>query len=228
MTIKQEQPRFYGRRKGRPIRKYGSDLLETLLPRIRIDLPGTGQLNVRSLAGNKPIWLEIGFGGGEHLAALATANPDHLFIGCEPFVNGVSSLLQHIDQNDLQNIRLFPEDARLLLNKLPDACLDKVCVMFADPWPKKRHIERRFIGADNLKTLARVMKPGAELRVATDDPTLQAWSHHCLRCSADFAAHPETSDGQWANKPVGWPATRYETKALAQGRQPIYFSYLRK
>jgi len=168
------------------------------------------------------VWLEIGFGGGEHLAAQAASNPDVGVIGCEPFVNGVASLLAHVDSQNLENVRIYPNDARVLLDAMPDASLDRCFVLFADPWPKKRHHERRFIGPDNLPRLARVMKAGAELRLATDVMPLAEWMREHTKAHPDFAC---VYDG--FTPPADWVQTRYEQKGRAAGREPVYMIFRR-
>ena len=202
-----------------------AQLMKTLLPEIQISLPEKSSLNPKKLFSFKPkeIWLEIGFGGGEHLAAQAAQNPDIGFIGAEPFLNGIAGLLDHIEREKLFNIRIFPDDARKLLDALPDDAISRCFVLFADPWPKARHAERRFIGPENLPRLARVMRKGAELRLATDDAKLAPWMKEHMEASEDFAGSAKPSE-----KPPGdWVQTRYEQKALKAGRQPLYFSYRR-
>ncbi len=169
------------------------------------------------------IWLEIGFGSGEHLAAQAAAHPDTGFIGCEVYVNGIAALLARIERDGIANIRIFPEDARLLLPALPDACLGRVFLLFPDPWPKKRHAERRFVGEANLDQLARSMRPGAELRIATDDAVYKSWLVERMAARPDFRDVTENASA----RPADWPGTRYEAKALREGREPIYRRYLR-
>ncbi|MBI3418745.1 MAG: tRNA (guanosine(46)-N7)-methyltransferase TrmB [Proteobacteria bacterium] len=183
---------------------------------------GNAPLDLHKLFPNaKEIWLEIGFGSGEHLAAQAKAHPETGFIGCEPFVNGVAGLLSLIDAEKLENIRIHPADARPLLDRLPPASIARAFVLFPDPWPKKRHIGRRFIGPDNLVKLARVLKPGGELRLASDDPTMQAWMQEQMAGSPDF----EPAPGLLHTRPAGWPQTRYEEKAVKAGRKPLYFLF---
>jgi tRNA (guanine-N7-)-methyltransferase len=183
-----------------------------------------GLLDPRSLFSPEvqSIWLEIGFGGGEHLAVQAEKYPNDGFIGCEPFVNGIASLLDHIDRKQLKNIRIYPGDARLLLDTLPDASLARCVLLFPDPWPKARHAERRFIGPENLQRLARVLKEGAELRIATDDEQLKDWMREHLRGAEDFELI-----GDSTARPADWPPTRYEEKALKAGRKPVYLEYTR-
>ncbi|HAX92088.1 MAG TPA: tRNA (guanosine(46)-N7)-methyltransferase TrmB, partial [Rhodospirillaceae bacterium] len=166
--------------------------------------------------------LEIGFGGGEHLVAQAASNPTIGFMGCEPFVNGVAKLLTQIDEQELKNVRIYPNDARHLLNALPDGSLDAVFVLYADPWPKKRHAERRFIGKENLDSLARVLKTGGQLRLATDVAGLAQWMREQANVHASFVC---AYDGPQA--PADWVPTRYEQKGIAAGRSPEYFIYRR-
>jgi len=172
------------------------------------------------------VWLEVGFGGGEHLAAQAAARPDVGLIGCEVFVNGVASLLRHLDSTGVDNVRVFADDARLLFPALPEACLDKLFVLFPDPWPKTRHAERRFIGPGNLDTLARLLADGGELRVASDDAGYIAWAArhlggHPAFAGPDDGAHP-------IRRPADWPPTRYEGKAVDRGKTCTFLSFRRR
>ncbi len=195
------------------------------MPVLQIVLPDKKtKLDPKTLFAHQPqsVWLEIGFGGGEHLAAQAERNPQVGFIGCEPFVNGVANLLGHIDAQKLTNIRIHPDDAREILDAMPDACIDRCFVLFADPWPKARHKTRRFIGPENLPRLARVLKSGTELRLATDDKQLAEWMKDCLFLSDDFTLVQHT-----LLPPEDWVETRYEQKAISAGRAPVYMSYRR-
>ncbi|HWA50326.1 MAG TPA: tRNA (guanosine(46)-N7)-methyltransferase TrmB [Dongiaceae bacterium] len=223
-----EQRRFYGRRKGRPLRKGQQSLIDTLLPRLAIDLPAAGRLDPRALFPQTPreIWLEIGFGGGEHLAEQARANPQAGIIGCEVFLNGIATLLAQVETHGLTNVRIHPEDARDLLDVLPEQSLDRVFLLFPDPWPKRRHAERRFIQTERLDQLARLMKPGAEFRVGSDDPGYITWA------LAHLTAHPRfqwlaRGPHDWQQRPADWPQTRYEAKALREGRRPAFFRFRR-
>lgn len=232
MTEANETPRYtlYGRRKGRRLRGHKADLMESLLPQLR--LADEGPVNPATLfPDKKEIWLEIGFGGGEHMAHQATENLHAGIIGCEPFVNGIASALDHIAARGLTNIRLFPNDARALLDRLPPACLSRCFLLFPDPWPKKRHADRRFIGEKTLLQLERVLKPGAELRLASDDPTMQLWFTEHLEASGSFTPMAGTQRGAWAEKPTDWITTRYEEKNLAKKRPgwtgPRYYSFVK-
>jgi tRNA (guanine-N7-)-methyltransferase len=202
-----------------------SRLMLELLPQLEILLSEKEKLQPKNLFTHNPkeIWLEIGFGGGEHLATQAVQNPEVGFIGCEPFVNGVAGLLDHIDAQQIKNVRVLADDARQLLDALPDASIDRCYVLFADPWPKARHVERRFIGPINIPRLSRIIKPGSELRLATDDPTLAVWTKEVMDAAEDFTCLYHTT-----TPPTDWVPTRYEEKGVKAGRVPVYMSYQRK
>jgi tRNA (guanine-N7-)-methyltransferase len=169
---------------------------------------------------------EIGCGGGEHLATLAAQEPDHEYWGAEPFINGVVSLMQHIQRLSLTNVRLYPQDVRMLLPTLPQGCCDRLIVLFADPWPKERHHRRRLIQAPFLREAVRLLKPGGELRIATDHDDYKHWILDHLKQVPQL--EPQFS---WADlpttRPSHWPGTRYEAKALAQGHSCIYLTLRR-
>ena len=216
--------RLYGRRKGRPLHVRKAGLMQEFLPQLRIALPEKTQIAPQELFGKSgTLWCEIGFGGGEHLAAQAQDHPDISFIGCEPFINGVASLCDHLEREKIKNVRIFDNDARLLLDALPDASLDRCFVLFADPWPKKRHIERRFIGPENLDRLARVLKKDAILRLASDHTRLVAWMQECLKTRTDFESTYASTEA-----PLDWVQTRYQEKAIKAGRVPFFMDYRRK
>lgn len=225
------RPRFYGRRRGKRLRRTALGLMETLLPRLAIAMPGPGAplpSDLRTLFPRpvETVWLEIGFGGGEHVVAQARLHPEAGIIGCEPFRNGVASLLGHLAADAaIDNVRVFPEDARLLLPALPEAAVGRVFVLFPDPWPKKRHAGRRFIGPDNLDALARVLADGGELRVASDDPVYQEWAASHLRAHPALTEIQVTTDR--AALPPDWPVTRYEAKCLADN-PPLFFRFARR
>ena len=223
--------RLYGRRKGRPLRKRKTELLDGLLPSLEIPAPQPGdRIDPHALFPNpmRDIWLEVGFGSGHHMAWQAANNRDVGVIGAEPFINGVAGLLKLVDDEGVQdNVRVLPDDARPLLDALPDASIGRAFVLFADPWPKKRHWERRFIGPANLPRLARVLKDGAELRLASDDMGLVRWMlEHTVR-------HPDFEwtarvPSDWRNRTADWPPTRYEEKAIEAGRKPVFMRFIRK
>lgn len=225
-----DRPLYYGRRRGRKLRQRRSQLLDQVLPATAIPVPPRGtMLEPAALFEPRPasVWLEIGFGSGEHLADQAASHPHVGIIGCEPFLNGVSALLGMVEERALSNVRILPEDARLLLPALPDQSIDRCFVLFADPWPKKRHHERRFIGPANLDTLARVLAPGAELRVASDEPGLIRWMlEHTWRHPAFEWLARRAED--WRRRPADWPPTRYEQKALQVGRTPVFLRFRRR
>jgi tRNA (guanine-N7-)-methyltransferase len=174
--------------------------------------------------GVREVWLEIGFGGGEHLAALAELHPDVGFIGAEPFINGVAKLLLAIDERKLGNIRIFDDDARVLLERLASAAIGRVFILYPDPWPKRRHEKRRLLTSEFLGELYRIMKPGAELRLASDSADYVAWSLRNLMNHGGFEWMAEGPD-DWRCPPRDWTQTRYETKALAGGGRPVYLRF---
>jgi tRNA (guanine-N7-)-methyltransferase len=221
---------LYGRRKGRPLRAGQKALLDTLLPRIGIDGDALcAPFDPRPLFGPRvsEVWLEIGFGAGEHLAAQARARPDVGLVGCEPFINGVARLLAEIDAEGLENVRILHDDARLLLAALGPETLGRAFVLFPDPWPKTRHHKRRVVGPDTVNHLARVLADGAELRIATDDPGYKGW---ILRHVLAHGAFEWTArrPGDWRARPAGWPGTRYEEKAGGAGRVPAFLTFVRR
>jgi len=217
--------RVYGRRRGRRLKGKKAELLDSRLGSLAIDLPEPNRaLNVQALfePPRQAVWLEIGFGGGEHLAAQAAAHPEIGFIGCEPFINGVSNLLVLLDEGEIGNVRIFSEDARLVLQRLPPASIQRAFLLFPDPWPKRRHQERRFVTPEGLDLLANCLADEAELRVATDHRALGEWMQERLAEHFAFRLSDRADE-----RPAGWASTRYESKAIAAGRQPIYLSYRR-
>lgn len=219
---------FYGRRKGHRLRDRRQALLETYLPKIGITRPAPGvALDPKSLFpdGTAEVWLEIGFGSGEHLIHQARAHPDTGFIGCEPYINGVASLVRAIDDEGLTNIRIYPEDARDLFDHLVEASIDRVYLLFPDPWHKARHHKRRFINVTNLDLFAGVMVDGAEFWFATDHGGYCRWTlGHFLRHPAFDWPAEEPQD--W-RRPPDVPATRYETKSAGAGRGSSYLRFCR-
>jgi tRNA (guanine-N7-)-methyltransferase len=228
--LSESSNRLFGRRKGRPLRKRRTELIDVLLPQLQIALPNSGgRLDPAGLfdSPKREVWLEVGFGMGHHLAWQAAHHPDVGFIGAEPFLNGIAGLLGMVDDEALSNVRIQPDDARPLLDALPDASIGRAFVLFADPWPKKRHADRRFIGPENLPRLARVLKDGAELRLASDDMGLVRWMLEHTVKHPDFewtARRPS----DWRIRPDDWPATRYEEKAIAAGRKPVFMRFVRR
>jgi tRNA (guanine-N7-)-methyltransferase len=219
---------FHGRRKGRKLRAGQQRLMEAQLPRLAVVLPATGELALRQLFPTaSDVWLEIGFGAGEHLAWQAERHPDIGFLGSEVFHNGVARLLAHAAERGLGNIRVYPEDARALIEALPAASIGRVFLLFPDPWPKRRHAKRRFVGRPNLDRLARVMRAGAELRMASDDPGQVRWMLEQTLPHPAFE-WPAAGPADWRVRPADWPATRYEEKALAEGRRATYLRFRRR
>ena len=220
---------LYGRRRGRPLRAAQRILLETKLPLLRIALPAHGTLDPRRLfaAPVTEVWLELGFGGGEHLAEQAAAHPAVGLLGAEFFENGVAKLLVEIERRDIANIRLFADDARLLLGALPEQSIGRAFILFPDPWPKERHKKRRLVSRETLDTLARIMSDGAELRLATDDMDYARAMLEQATAHADFRWLARDAR-DWRERPADWPPTRYEAKALAAGRRPIYLRFARR
>jgi tRNA (guanine-N7-)-methyltransferase len=220
---------LYGRRKAKPLRPRQRQLIDDLLPSLRIDLPPEGEFQPQAIFSQTPddVWLEIGFGGGEHLAELAAAHPHIGFIGAEPFLNGVAKLLLAIAEKDLSNIRILDADVRPLLDRLSSASIGRIYVLYPDPWPKRRHAKRRLLDQATVLEMQRVMKPGAELRLATDSPDYAAWALATLSRHGGFEWLAETAR-DWREPPSGWTVTRYESKARGQGRTPLYFAFRRR
>ena len=217
--------RLYGRSKGRPLRQGQAALLEELLPAVAV--PEEGPIDSRTLFGDhRPLHLEIGFGGGEHLAYRADLLPDHGFIGAEPFLNGVVAALGHIRDQRLGNIRLHMGDALDLLERLPDASLRFVYLLHPDPWPKARHAKRRMINPGPLDLIQAKMEPGGEFRFGTDDPVYCRWAMMIMGQRRDFEWMAESAR-DFLLRPGGWPETRYEAKARREGREVWYFRYRR-
>jgi len=222
--------RLYGRRRGHPLRARQQRLLTETLPRLRLSAEGAATPRAAFPSPVAALWLEIGFGGGEHTLALRDAHPEIGLIASEVFENGLCSMLSRLVPEGGEaaaplppNLRLWPEDARRLLPLLPPAALDRLYLMFPDPWPKARHAKRRFVHPAVLPAVARVMRSGAEWRLASDDPTYQAWVAEVFGASPLFTLAPPA-----LARPTGWPPTRYEAKALREGRQPFFWVAVRR
>jgi tRNA (guanine-N7-)-methyltransferase len=223
------QGAFFGRRKGHPLRPQQTALFDTLLPRLALDLdtPAPATLTKLFPAPVEAARLEIGFGGGEHLIAEAEREPRTGFIGCEPFVNGMAKALAAIAAAKLTNIRLHFGDATFLLPWLPDGSLERIDLIYPDPWPKRRHWKRRFVQEESLAELARVLADGGEFRFASDIPDYVAWTlRHVLR-SGHFEWTAERAD-DWRLPWPGFTSTRYEAKAKRAGRAPCYLMFRKK
>jgi len=221
-----EDQRWYGRRHGRKLRPRRQHLVETLLPALRAE-PGADPSQYFGADSDiGEIWMEIGFGAGEHLAGQACRHPHVGFIGCEPFVNGVASLLAHIDDASIGNIRIHDNDARPFIAALPDRCLDRLYVLYSDPWPKARHHRRRLTCRANLDQFARLLRPGAAFRFASDHVEFATWTlENVLRHPAFAWSARRPAD--WRTPPDDWIETRYEGKAKAKGLKPVYLTFLR-
>ncbi|TRW16776.1 tRNA (guanine(46)-N(7))-methyltransferase TrmB [Glacieibacterium frigidum] len=217
--------RLYGRRQGHALRKGQAALVEDLLPQVTV--PDEGPLTATGLfGGGRPLWLEIGFGAGEHLASQAAANPHVGLIGCEPFLNGVVGALNHIRDENLDNVRLYMGDALDVLDRLAPASLDRAFLLHPDPWPKARHAKRRFVNPGPLDVLASRLKPGAELRIGTDHPIYLRWTLMQMAARSDFEWCAATA-ANWQTRPADWPPTRYEAKARRLGHEVWYLRYRR-
>ncbi|SFL38048.1 tRNA (guanine(46)-N(7))-methyltransferase TrmB [Methylobacterium pseudosasicola] len=224
---------FFGRRKGKRLRGLQERRLAELLPALRVDLPPDDRpLDPRTLfpaldGAPEEVWLEIGFGGGEHLAAQAEAHPRIGIIGAEPFVNGVVKLLAAIEARGLRNVRIRDEDVTALLARLPEACLDRVYLLYPDPWPKRRQRKRRFVSDASLAEIGRVLKEGGLFRFASDIDDYAGWTLvRAARCPVLTWTATQARD--WTEPFAGWPGTRYEAKALAAGRRPTYLEFVRR
>ena len=220
--------RSFGRRRGRRLSPRQAALVEHELPRlaIRLSPPSPVSLDRLFALPVAEVWLEIGFGGGEHLIWQARANPHIGLIGCEPFTDGIVKALSAIAAANLGNVRIHAEDARPLLRWLPPASIARTFILFPDPWPKQRHHKRRLVSQATLAELARVMRPGGELRIATD---VADYAHAILLAVAQQQSFRQSAaaGGDWRERGIDWPPTRYEQKALLEGRRCSYFRFQR-
>ncbi len=215
MSSEDRRFQYYGRRRGKSLRRHHLDLMEELLPKLRVDL------NDPLPAGE--VWLEIGFGGGEHLAHQAGLFPSVNFIGAEPFRNGVAKLLAHIEKNALSNIRIHDDDVRYLLERFPSASLAKIFVLYPDPWPKKRHHERRIVNGDTLKQFHALLKREGEFLFVSDIADYVDWT--LRECEAHGGFELLSNSGEPFEN---WIQTRYEAKAKREGRETRYLRFGRK
>jgi tRNA (guanine-N7-)-methyltransferase len=219
---------FFGRRKGHRLRPHQAALIEHALPLLALGLEAPPPADLAALF-DRPITavqLEVGFGGGEHLIAQATARPQRGFIGCEPFVNGMAKILTRIEENAIDNVRLYAGDALDLLAWLPPASLAGIDLLYPDPWPKRRHWKRRFVQDRTIALMAGAMRIGALFRFATDIADYAAWTLQCFARSQDFEWTAQRAD-DWRQPWPGFTTTRYEVKAKREGRTPCYLVFRR-
>jgi tRNA (guanine-N7-)-methyltransferase len=215
--------RSYGRLKSRPIKPRQAALMQTLLPSLR---PPAGPFEPRALMpGAREVWLEVGFGGGEHMAAQAAAHPDVLILGAEPFQNGVASALRHVDERGVANVRIHDGDARELMARLPDGSVTRAFILFPDPWPKGRHKKRRIIQAETVAELARILAPGGRLRFASDWADYVDWTLERFLANPAFRWTAERAD-DWRRPPADHVTTRYEEKRLGDC-VPVFLEFAR-
>lgn len=220
-------PKVYGRRQDKPLKPRQERVMRELLPRVAMPDPAAGPFDLDALFPRaEDIELEIGFGGGEHLAWQAAQKTRAGFIGAEPFINGVAKLLVKIEDEGLANVRVHFGDARPLMEALPPASLARLYVLHPDPWPKKRHYKRRMISPWFFGEAARLIKPGGELRVASDVPDYVRWTLMHAQDAPSFVWLAERA-ADWREPPPDWPKTRYEAKGRDQGRPPAYLRFAR-
>jgi tRNA (guanine-N7-)-methyltransferase len=218
---------FFGRRKGHPLRPRQAALFKTLLPKLALDLSRPAPTDLRALFdGAEEVRLESGFGGGEHLMSEAERHPRTGFIGIEPFVNGMAKALTAIDERKLANVRLHHGDATDVLAWLPDTSISRFDLIYPDPWPKRRHWKRRFVQDQSVAQIARIVRPQGEFRFASDIPDYVAWTLIRFMRSPYFAWTAEQADN-WRKPWPGFAGTRYEAKAIRQGRVPCYLMFRR-
>lgn len=223
-----EDPRFHGRRRGRRLRSGQAQLLENYLPEIAVSTGGESPDPAAWFAADiDEVWLEIGFGAGEHLAWQAAQNPRAGIIGAEPYLNGVARLLSALAPTKPGNVRVLADDVRPLLPILADACLSRVFILFPDPWPKRRHHQRRLVNEAMLNALARLMADDAELRIATDDQDYLVWILRHLQAHEAFDWMAARAD-DWRQRPADWPDTRYEDKNRSGGPGSTFLRYRRR
>jgi len=217
--------RLYGRAKGKPLSPTQIQLMEQLYPKIEIDVSEMGA-PLNGLSEFKEVWFEIGFGASEHLIWKAKHAPDCAVLGAEPFLNGVCKAVTQVDAQDLKNVRLYLGDARRVLELLPDGCLDKVFVLFPDPWPKARHNKRRIITDDFVTEMYRVLKPEGKFRFASDIISYVDWALVRIHNHGGFT-YPHKASSDWRARPEDWPSTRYLEKALREGRAGHFFEFIK-
>lgn len=218
--MKKQSFRLYGRQKSGPINHAQHELMDQLLPNLDVD--------IQEIDKSSDAVLEIGFGNGSHMVALAQKSPKTLFIGCEPFLNGVVSVLEHIDSKEIRNIRIHNGDIRHLIPEMPNGLFSQIYLLYPDPWPKKRHWKRRLVTQEFLNTAHRLLKKDGALYIASDHDTYQNWIENCISSTYASALF------DWSNQKTmtiswdGWQSTKYEEKALREGRTPRYYVLTKK
>ena len=219
--------RLYGRSSGHKLRQGQQELIDRLLPQIAV--PAEGEISSRTLFGDdRPLHFEIGFGSGEHLAYRADLLPDHGFVGCEPFLNGVATALGHVRDGPLRNVRLHMNDALEVLRRVPDGSLLMIYLLHPDPWPKARHAKRRMVNDGPVGLFADKLKPGGELRIATDHPIYLEWTLMIMQRHTERFEWLAEKPGDFLDPPSGWIETRYGAKSRREGRRPYYLRYRRR
>ncbi len=224
-TATPERGRFFGRSKGKTLRQGQTAILRDGLARFGLEI-GDAPISLALLFPFAPraFRLEIGFGGGEHLLHRAQENPDVGFIGVEPFVNGMAKLLVEVEKRGIANIRVFDKDATLLLRRMPEASLEEIALLYPDPWPKRRQRKRRFVSDESLALISRALKPGGVFRFASDIDDYVGWTLVRAMSAPDLMWTAETAR-DWITPYPGWPGTRYEAKAIREGRAPSYLTF---
>lgn len=220
---------FFGRRHGKPLRPLQAETASRRLPELKLDLAAAAPQDLTTLfpVAVNSVRLEIGFGGGEHLHHEAGRFPDTGFIGVEPFVNGMAKFLSKLEIEPRANLRVHDDDATQLLDWLPEDSLDGIDLFYPDPWPKKKHWKRRFVNTANLDRFAKVLKKGAKFRFASDIDTYINWTLLACREHASFDWQANSSL-DWHTPYEAWPGTRYEAKAIREGRPPAYLTFIRR
>jgi tRNA (guanine-N7-)-methyltransferase len=215
VTSEAEYLSSFGRNRGRSLSPRQQSLVDELLPKLKV--------TPKECSSCSRVMLEIGFGGGEHLVALARAMPNVLMIGCEPYINGVAKLLVAIEEEGLSNIRIATQDAREVMEKLPDDCIDNAYILFPDPWPKARHNKRRLVNQDTLARLARIHKREGELLLATDHYDYATWMLDQIHATPHYRWTAKRAT-DWLDPPALWVETKYQRKTTEQGRMPQFFN----
>ncbi len=219
--------RLYGRSSSHKLRQGQQELIDRLLP--ELEVPPDGEVGARTLFGDdRPMHFEIGFGSGEHLAYRADLLPDHGFVGCEPFLNGVATALGHVRDGPLRNVRLHMGDALEVLRRVPDESLLMLYLLHPDPWPKARHSKRRMVNDGPVRLFADKLKPGGELRIATDHPVYLEWTLMIMARHAEAFEWLAEKPDDFLHPPSGWIETRYGAKSRREGRRPYYLRYRRR